>query len=96
MAISDIALGRNRPKRKASAGDVGRAAAGTVASLLLPFGLGIAANAAGAAASKSGKKKKKRQAEPEVDVGALVERQQTVEARLRELGGTGCGAQNMP
>ena len=89
MAISDIAMGRNRPKRKASAGDVGRAAAGTVASLLLPFGLGIAANAAGAAASKSGKKKKKA-AEPEVDVEAMIARQQAIEARLRELGAAGC------
>ncbi|HMJ93959.1 MAG TPA: hypothetical protein VK472_07655 [Allosphingosinicella sp.] len=93
LAISDIAMGRNRPRRKASAGDVGRAAAGTLASLLLPFGLGIAANAAGAAASKSGKKKKKGEArppEPEPDVQALIARQQDVEARLRELGASAC------
>ena len=89
LAISDVALGRNRPKRKASAGDVGRAAAGTAASLLLPFGIGLAANAATAAASKSGKKKK-RPPEPEVDVQAMIDRQQAVETRLRELGASGC------
>ncbi|HEY5722333.1 MAG TPA: hypothetical protein VIT45_08420 [Allosphingosinicella sp.] len=97
MAISDIALGRNRPKRKASASEVGRAAAGTLASLLLPFGLGIAANAAGAAASGSGKKKKdSRPPEPEPDVQALIQRQQEVEARLREIGKTDCPAKIMP
>lgn len=96
LAISDVALGRNRPKRKASAGDVGRAAAGTLASLLLPFGLGIAANAAGAAASGSGKNKKARPAAPEPDIQALIQRQQEVEARLREIGGTACPAKIMP
>ena len=99
LAISDIALGRNRPKRKASAGEVGRAAAGTLASLLLPFGIGMAANAAGAAASKSGKKKKKgsaRAPQPEPDVPALVDRQRAVEARLRELGKIPCPAEIMP
>ena len=90
MAISDVAMGRNRPKRKASAGDVGRAAAGTVASLLLPFGIGLAANAATAAASQSGKKKKKKAPEPEVDVQVLIDRQQAVEAKLREIGSSGC------
>jgi hypothetical protein len=95
-AISDIALGRNRPKRKASAGEVGRAAAGTLASLLLPFGIGLAANAAGAAASKSGKKKKAGPPAPEPDVQALIEHQQEVEARLRELRAIDCSAKIMP
>jgi hypothetical protein len=92
MAIADVALGRSRPRRKAGAGDVGRAAAGAAASLLLPFGIGLAVNAAGAAASKAGKKgKKKPPPPPEADVPALIERQHAIEARLAAIAGAGCG-----
>src|SRR4051812_23163026 len=37
-SISDIAFNRPQHRRKVGAGDVGRAAAGTAASVLLPFG----------------------------------------------------------
>ena len=85
--ISDIALGSERRRTRIGGGDVARHAAGTAASVFLPFGLGIAVNAAAALASKAGGKRKKAQAlpTPEPDVPALIGRVNAIEARLAEL-----------
>lgn len=86
-AISDIALGGSAGKRgPASGGDVARHAAGTAASMLLPFGLGIAVNAAAALASRAGRKGKEAQAaRPEPDAAALIARADAIDARLAEM-----------
>ncbi len=89
-AITDLAFGGPKRRPKVGAGDVGRAAAGTAASLLLPFGIGIALTAATGAATKG--KKRKRAPEPPVDVPALIDRQHAIEARLRELDASPCAA----
>lgn len=91
-AIVDLAFGGPKRRPHVGAGDVGRAAAGTAASLLLPFGIGLALNAATGAAAKAGRKKGKKAAEPEPDVPALIDRQQAIEARLRELDAMPCAA----
>ena len=88
--ISDIALGGAKSRRaRIGGGDVARHAAGTAASVFLPFGLGIAVNAAAALATKAGGKKKNAEAapppSPEPDVPALIARVNAVEARLAEL-----------
>ena len=89
--LADMALGKGPKKKdKVSGGDVGRAAAGVAAGVLLPFPLGIAVNA-GTQAMSGGKK-----AEPAPPPGpdgaavALIDRQGEVEARLAEL--TACAA----
>ena len=91
-AISDLALGRPQRRRHVGAGDVGRAAAGTAASLLLPFGIGIALNVATGAAAQAGKKKHKSAPEILPDVPALIDRQHAIEARLRALAASPCAA----
>lgn len=85
--ISDIALGGAKSRRaRIGGGDVARHAAGTAASVFLPFGLGIAVNAAAALASKAeGKRKKADAAPPETDVPALIARVNAIEARLAEM-----------
>ena len=86
--ISDIALGGAKGRRaRIGGGDVARHAAGTAASVFLPFGLGIAVNAAAALASKAGQKRKKADAPtpPKPDVPALIARVNAIEARLAEL-----------
>jgi len=86
-AITDIALGRTRRKPpKPSAGDVGRAAAGTAASILLPFGIGALL---GAGLGMTGKKKRGA-AEPAPDVPAMIEAQAAIEERLAEIEAEGC------
>jgi hypothetical protein len=84
VAIADIATGRRRTKRKVGAGDVGRAVAGTAASVLLPFGIGALVSAGASAVGGKGKKTQT-PVEPEADVPALIARQQAIEARLAEL-----------
>jgi hypothetical protein len=83
-AISDIALG-GKARARVSGGDVARHAAGTAASILLPFGIGIAVNAAAAAAARAGKKGKKAEA-PAPDAAALIARADAIDARLAEIG----------
>ena len=84
--ISDIALGGGGRRTRIGGGDVARHAAGTAASVFLPFGLGIAVNAATAIASKAeGKRKKADAAPPEPDVPALIARVNAVESRLTQL-----------
>jgi hypothetical protein len=90
-AISDVAFNRPQRRRKVGAGDVGRAAAGTAASVLLPFGIGIALTAVAGAATR-GKKKNRAAAEPQADVPALIDRQHAIEARLKELAALPCPA----
>jgi hypothetical protein len=79
LRINDLAMGK-KPKRKASGADVARGVAGTAASVLLPFPLGAAVNAAGAAASK-GKKR------PGQDPAPLLARAQEIDTRLTRLEG---------
>jgi hypothetical protein len=90
--IADIATGRwhkqNRKKRKLSGRDAARAVGGTAASVLLPFPLGAAVNAA-ASAGKGRKKDGEAALAPgveEPDVPALIARQQAVEAQLAHIG----------
>ena len=86
--ISDIALGGAKSRRaRIGGGDVARHAAGTAASVFLPFGLGIAVNAATALAAKAGDKQKKARSAPppEPDVPALIARVNAIEVRLVEL-----------
>ena len=84
-AIGDIALGRNRKKRKPSGGEVAAGAAGAAASVLLPFGIGALLGAGAGAAAKAARKKKP--APPPPDVPAMIERLRAVDARLAELDG---------
>jgi len=86
-AIADIALGRDRHRQRprVSAGDVGRAAAGTAAAILLPFGIGALASAGIGASGRQGKGKARTPPPPAPDVPALIERQQAIEARLAAL-----------
>lgn len=77
--INDLAMGK-KTKRKTSGADVARGVAGTAASVLLPFPLGAAINAAGAAASK-GKKR------PRVDLAPLLSRAREIDTRLERLEG---------
>ena len=90
-ALVDMALGKApKKKKKVSGGDVGRAAAGVAAGVLLPFPLGAAVNA-GTQAIGGGKKREA--APPPGPNGAavaLIDRQREVEARLAEL--TACAA----
>jgi len=90
--ISDLAMGRPTKRRKVGAGDVGRAAAGTAASLLLPFGVGFLLNAATGVATR----KRGGPPEPLADVPALIDRQHAIEARLRELDAMPCAAVAAP
>lgn len=92
--ISDLAMGRPTKRRKVGAGDVGRAAAGTAASVLLPFGVGFLLNAATGVATRSGRKKGP--PEPQADVPALIDRQHAIEARLSELAASPCAASPCP
>ena len=81
--IGDIALGRHRPRRKVSGGEVAAGVAGTAASVLLPFGVGALIGAgAGAAARKS---RKRKPAPPEPDVPAMIDRLHAIDARLAGL-----------
>lgn len=90
LAIADFALGRTH-RRKPGAGAAGRAAGGAAASLLLPFGIGLAVNAAAALGSAGRKKKRKaRPPAPEPDVPALIARQQAIEAELAGPAPSGC------
>jgi hypothetical protein len=85
--IGDIALGRHRPRRKVSGGEVAAGVAGTAASVLLPFGVGALLSAGAGAAAKSGRRKKP--APPAPDVPAMIERLHAIDSRLVEL--EGCG-----
>ena len=78
--IADVALGKG-PKRKVGGGDVARGVAGTAATILLPFGLGVAVNAGTTLATRAGKKKKA--AAP--DGASLIARQEAIDSRLRAL-----------
>ena len=93
LAIADIAMGRTH-RRRPGAGAAGRAAGGAAASLLLPFGIGLAVNADAAALQSAGRKKKRkaRPPAPEPDVPALIARQQAIEASLAEPAPPGCDA----
>jgi hypothetical protein len=86
-AIADIALGRDRrrQRRKFTPGDAARAAAGTAASILLPFGIGAAVGA-----GLAGKGGKAAPAAPRADVPLLIDRQAAIEERLAELEKAGC------
>jgi hypothetical protein len=94
-AIADIAMGKKptQEKRKGpSAGQVGEVAAGTAASVLLPFPFGPLFNV-GRAAARAAARKKQKQAQPPVpqpDVEAMVRRQNEIETRLAEIGAAGC------
>ena len=88
--LADIALGKGPKKqRRVSGGDVGRAAAGVAAGVLLPFPLGAAVNA-GTRAIGGGKKAESTPPGPNGAAVALMDRQREVEARLAEL--TACAA----
>ena len=91
-SISDLAFNRPTKRRKVGAADVGRAAAGTAASVLLPFGVGFLLSAATGAATR----KRRGPPEPQADVPALIDRQLAIEARLRELAATPCAAAALP
>ena len=91
-SISDLAFNRPSKRRKVGAADVGRAAAGTAASVLLPFGVGFLLSAATGAATR----KRRGPPEPQADVPALIDRQLAIEARLRELAATPCAAAALP
>jgi hypothetical protein len=95
QAVTDIALGR-RKRRKVGAGEVGGAALGTAATILLPFGIGAAVSAGvGAAARSAAKKKRAREAAaapPPPDPAALIARQQAVDARLEAIAAGPCAA----
>jgi hypothetical protein len=94
--ITDLAFGRPHRRRHVGAGDVGRAAAGTAAAFLLPFGIGLIVNAGTTAAAKAGKRKRKAAPEPEPDVPALIDRQHAIEERLAELAASPCAAAPPP
>lgn len=81
--IGDIALGRHRPRRKASGGEVAAGVAGAAASVLLPFGVGALLGAGASAAARKGRRKKP--AAPEPDVPAMIDRLHAVDARLVAL-----------
>jgi hypothetical protein len=81
--IGDIALGRHRPRRKVSGGEVAAGVAGTAASVLLPFGVGALLSAGAGAAARSGRKRKP--APPAPDVPAMIERLHAIDARLGAL-----------
>jgi hypothetical protein len=83
--LGDIALGKNRRKRKVSGGEVAAGVAGTAASVFLPFGVGALLSAGAGAAARSGRRK--RPEPPPPDVPAMVERMRTIDARLAALGG---------
>jgi hypothetical protein len=87
--LGDIALGKNRRKRKVSGGEVAAGVAGTAASVLLPFGIGALIGAGAGAAARSGRKK--RPAPPPPDVPAMIERMRIIDARLGEL--KACGGE---
>jgi hypothetical protein len=87
--IGDIALGRSRPRRKVSGGEVAAGVAGTAASVLLPFGVGALLGAGASAAAKSGRRK--RAAPPPPDVPAMIERLHAIDARLAGL--RACGSE---
>ena len=98
-AIADIALGKRpaREKRKGTgAGQVGELAAGTAASVLLPFPFGPLFNVGRAAARAAARKQQQAQeqaraaAAPEPDVEAMIRRQNEIEARLAEIGVAAC------
>jgi hypothetical protein len=93
--VTDLALGR-RKRRGPGAGEVGGAALGTAATILLPFGIGAAVSAGvGAAARSAGKKKRAREAAaapPPPGPAALVARQQAVDARLEAIAAGPCGS----
>jgi hypothetical protein len=84
-AIGDIALGKNRRKRKPSGGEVAAGVAGTAASVLLPFGVGALLGAGAGAAARSGRRK--RPEPPPPDVPAMIERLRAIDARLAGLEG---------
>ncbi|HEX2762693.1 MAG TPA: hypothetical protein VHM92_02445 [Allosphingosinicella sp.] len=82
-AFADIAMGRSAKRKKKDGGAAAaRAVAGTAASILLPFPLGVAVNAGATAAAKSGKKSRPA---PRPDVQAMLARSGDVDARLRIL-----------
>jgi hypothetical protein len=85
--IGDIALGKNRRKRKVSGGEVAVGVAGTAASVLLPFGVGALLSAGAGAAARSGRRR--RPAPPPPDVPAMIERLRAIDARLAGPGGCG-------
>ena len=85
--IGDIALGRHRPKRKLSGGEVAAGVAGTAASVLLPFGVGALLGAGAGAAARSGRKRKP--APPPPDVPAMIERLRVLDSRLAGLNACG-------
>lgn len=87
--LGDIALGKNRRKRKVSGGEVAAGVAGTAASVLLPFGVGALLSAGAGAAARSGRRKKV--APPPPDVPAMIERMRIIDARLAGL--EGCGGE---
>jgi hypothetical protein len=93
-AVTDIAFGK-RKKRKVGAGEVGGAALGTAATILLPFGIGAAVSAGVGAASRSAAKKKHAReaaaAPPPPDPAVLVARQQAVDERLEAIADGPCG-----
>jgi hypothetical protein len=82
--ISDIALGR-RKKRKAGGGEVAAGVAGAAAAVLLPFGVGALLGVGAKAAARSGRKRKPAAAGP--DVPAMIERLDSIDARLAALAG---------
>jgi hypothetical protein len=86
-AIGDIALGKNRRKRKPSGGEVAAGVAGAAASVLLPFGVGALLGAGAGAAAKASRRKKP--APPTPDVPAMIERLRIIDARLAALGACG-------
>jgi hypothetical protein len=96
-AIADVAMGRKPTKSKGpSAGQVGEVAAGTAASVLLPFPFGPLLNL-GRAAARAAARNKQKQAQPAApapDVEAMVRRQNEIETRLAEIRaetkGAGC------
>jgi hypothetical protein len=95
QTVTDLAFGK-RKKRKPGAGEVGGAALGTAATILLPFGIGAAVSAGvGAAARSAAKKKRAREAAaapPPPDPAVLVARQQAVDARLEAIAAGPCAA----
>lgn len=83
--IGDIAVGRHRPRRNPSGGEVAAGVAGAAASVLLPFGVGALLGAGASAAEKSGRRKKPAPAGP--DVAGMIDRLGAIDARLAALAG---------
>jgi hypothetical protein len=81
--IADIAMGKARKKPKKRGATAARAAAGTAASILLPFPLGVAVNAGAEAAARSGRKAKVKPPAP--DLHAMLARGEEIDTRLRNL-----------